>query len=139
MPHRDISRTTLVLGGVPIPAGSDGDAFSISLGDPASVTRSLSTTIFNRMRNPGGTLTIQCYPEDPAYAILVRIFGARRSAPVRIPLPGAFKNAVNGDNVAWPDCELVNEGDVIGSQETQLTTWVIELSKPVRALRPAVI
>lgn len=125
---RDQSTDALILAGTVIDLGGDSESAVVTFEAPNSVTRSISKrTIANKMQNPGATLTVTLYPEDPGYRQIRRLIAARKALPVDIPEPGSLAKTGNLETVMWADAILVSIADFASAQETAVVTFVYEL------------
>lgn len=126
--NQDIRKQIVILGPETIRASGAGTFADIDRGDLYSVTRSRSgRAIANRMINQPTTLTITCYPQDPAYKACRRYIALRTSLPVDVPYPGSFLRADIAEQVMWTDAIPIKPGGHSGSEESGEVSFTFEL------------
>jgi hypothetical protein len=88
MANNSVALSSNTIGGVPIPLSGDGVVAEINPDAPFSATDGVSQKIFNQMNNPGGIITITCFPQDAAFKVLYDLFNASQASNGILSLAG---------------------------------------------------
>ena len=112
MAASNVILTALIIGGIPIPLSGDGTGAMAVLTheDITVVAPGVVQAVRSAVVNPGATLTISCYPQDPAYRILWGIAQRQLVGLGLVELPGSYSSPEI--TKTWLRCQVVSLPDI---------------------------
>lgn len=126
MANNDIRLTALTLGGQVIPlSGEQAGIVATLTPDPVVVSQQgVAQRIYSHINNATGTLVITCYPQDPAYPVLMGLYQLQRATRTSALAGTAI---VSGATATWARGAITQAPPVNREEAASSVTWTIEV------------